>query len=673
MGIRQPNDGQIMTPVEWSLRFAPNRRPRFLTSLAVTLACVGVAFLIRVLVIGRGGDVVPTSTLFPALIVISIFAGWRWGLSVVIFIAGLLGVAALQRPQVHMTAGAWVSVALFLGSAALTVILAGAVRELLVRLADEVKARKEAESHQRESEVRFRILADAAPTPMWVSNADGTRAFVNPAYVDMLGLTDDTALAYNWRESLHPDDIARVQAEEAASDGTAGPFIFEARFRRTDGGWRWLRSISRPRIGADGRNEGYIGIAFDVTDAKQAEENLTRINDLLAEKVEMALVERDEAQTALMQSQKLEALGQLTGGVAHDFNNLLTVIMGALDIIIRKPEEPVRLKRMAEAALAAAVRGENLTQRLLAFSRRQPQATVVRAIDTLLMDSEPLLQRAVGEGVNLTIEAHAAGATSSLDPSQFEAALLNLVVNARDAIGDGGRIGISTSVNDLPAKGDRPAGRYVCIAVTDDGAGMDEATRAHVFEPFFTTKPVGKGTGLGLSQVYGFTRQSGGAAEIDSEPGQGTTIRIFLPVAEAQDQAADAAPAPGARLDHKLKVLLVEDDPDVSELVEAMLMELGHTVVPASDAGSALTRAASEPDLGLVLTDVIMPGGKNGVELAREITRLRPGLPVILSSGYTGETLAGAEKAPWPLLRKPYSIEALSSMITQTLRSGSLH
>jgi CheY-like chemotaxis protein len=328
---------------------------------------------------------------------------------------------------------------------------------------------------------------------------------------------------------------------------------------------------------------------------------------------------------------------------------------------------------MAEAALAAARRGEQMTQRLLAFSRRQPQTSETCAPDDLLKESEPLLQRAVGEGVTLRLELHAPHMAAELDPSQFEAAVLNLVVNARDAIAEGGHIGVSTAVHDLPAKGERAGGKYVCIAVTDDGAGMDEATRAHVFEPFFTTKPVGKGTGLGLSQVYGFTRQSGGFAEIDSAPGKGTTVRLYLPVVEVSGEVWAAPHEDAEGLSRKLKVLLVEDDPDVAELVEAMLRELGHSVVPAYDARSALTRAASEPDLGLMLTDVIMPGGKNGVELAHEITRLRPNLPVILSSGYTGESLASAERAPWPLLRKPYSIEALSSMITQTVRSGALH
>jgi PAS domain S-box-containing protein len=589
-------------------------------------------------------------------------------------VGGLVAYAAATRvgaPQI--TAGAWVALALFFGSAAITVILAGAVRELLVQLAGEIQARKAAEEHQAESENRFRILADAAPTPMWVTNPDGSRGFVNRAYMEFFGLSETESAAHPWTNAVHPDDLDRLRADLAAGESSSAPFVLEARYRRADGEWRWLRSLSRPRMRPDGHHEGFIGIGFDVTDAKQAQADLTRINELLAERMEAALAERDEAQHTLMQAQKLEALGQLTGGVAHDFNNLLTVIMGALDIIIRKPEDTTRLKRMAEAALAAARRGENMTQRLLAFSRRQPQSSETCRPDDLLRENEPLLQRAVGEGVILRLELHAPNMAANLDPSQFEAAILNLVVNARDAIKDGGHIGVSTSVLDLPAKGERPAGQYVCVAVTDDGEGMDEVTRAHVFEPFFTTKPVGKGTGLGLSQVYGFTRQSGGSAEIESAPGKGTTIRLFLPAVEMSGEAEIKPVADSESINRKLKVLLVEDDPDVAELVEAMLRELGHSVVPAFDARSALTRAASEPDLGLMLTDVIMPGGKSGVELAHEITRLRPGLPVILSSGYTGETLAGAERAPWPLLRKPYSIETLSSMITETVRTGSLH
>ena len=663
-----------MTPIELPIRWIPKRRPHPLAAFAITVACIGVAMAVRVLVLGIDPYLALTSTYFPAIIVIAIYAGARWSLGAVLFLAvmALFGVAFDETTR--GSARAWISAALFLASASVTVIVAGAVRELLIRLDEESQARKAAERHQRETEERFRSLADAAPTMMWVTNPDRTRGFVNRAYLDFLGLPLKPALTFDWRKRLHPDDVDRIIAEQIIGESSLAPFTLEGRYARADGEWRWLRSISRPRLGPDGASLGFIGIAFDVTDAKQAEADLMRINELLAERVDATLAERDAAQAALMQSQKLEALGQLTGGVAHDFNNLLTVVIGALDIILRHPDDASRRQRMGEAALSAARRGERLTQQLLAFSRRQPLSPEILVIDDLLTECEPLIRRAVGESRSLTVELQTYGAVARVDASQLEAAVLNLVINARDAVDDAGHITLSTDRLTLATpRGEAAAGAYLAICVADDGAGMDSETAAHAFEPFFTTKAVGKGTGLGLSQVYGFARQSGGAVEIESAPGRGTKVRLLLPMAKAEEAAALSAKISTIPSPAPMKVLLVEDDADVAELVEAMLRELGHTVISASDARSALNKAAAEPALGLMLTDVIMPGGKTGVELAREMTLLRPGLPVILSSGYTGEALAGAEKAPWPLLRKPYTLEALSSVIAETIHARRLN
>jgi signal transduction histidine kinase len=287
-------------------------------------------------------------------------------------------------------------------------------------------------------------------------------------------------------------------------------------------------------MGPGGEFIGFIGIAFDVTDAKEAEVKLTGLNELLADRVQEALSERDDAQAALTQSQKLEAIGQLTGGVAHDFNNLLTVIIGALDVLERNPDDQSRRDRMLAAAQSAARRGEKLTQHLLAFARRQPLNPEICRIDAMVAESESLLRRAVGEGVDLVLDLKAGGRTTLTDSGQFEAALLNLVVNARDATPSGGKITVSSRGVDLAEpQGELPAGRYLRVAVADTGAGMDAETLERAFEPFYTTKPVGKGTGLGLSQVYGFVRQSGGEVTIESELGQGTTVAMLLPVREA--------------------------------------------------------------------------------------------------------------------------------------------
>jgi PAS domain S-box-containing protein len=525
----------------------------------------------------------------------------------------------------------------------------------------DITERRCADEQLRESEARFRALADSAPIMMWVLAADGRREFINQASLDFLGLSNEEALQFDWRARIAPEDLAQALAARAAGEAARELYVMEGRYRRVDGEWRWLRSVWRPRLGPAGDFHGYIGVGIDVTEARQAETDLKHINELLAERVEAALSERDAAEAALRHSQKLEALGQLTGGVAHDFNNLLTVIIGALDLIQRHPADTERRERMIEAALGAARRGERLTQQLLAFGRRQTLKPEPGRIDDLLAEAEPLLRRAVGEAVSFTVTLAAQEAVAMVDLGQFEAAILNLVVNARDAVSPGGAIRVETHVCEL-AEGEvaeTPAGPYVRLDVHDTGVGMTPATLARAFDPFFTTKEVGKGTGLGLSQVHGFAHQSGGGVTIESEPGKGATVRLYLPRTAAMPAIDDAAPAPPPA-GPALNVLLVEDDAAVGDMVEAILEELGHAVMRADGVETALELLKSVLPFDLMLTDLIMPGALTGVDLSHEAVKLRPGLPVILSSGYTGEALASAEGAPWPLLRKPYSPEALA-------------
>ena len=524
----------------------------------------------------------------------------------------------------------------------------------------EVTKRRRAEESLRESEARFRALADSAPALMWISGEDGVRQFVNAAYQAFAGVGYDEALVLDWRSRLHADDLATILKAQIAGEASRRPFSLEGRYQRADGELRWLKSFSQPRLAPGGAFNGFIGIAFDVTDAKEAEVKLTNLNELLADRVQEALSERDDAQAALTQSQKLEAIGQLTGGVAHDFNNLLTVIIGALDVLQRNPDDDERRGRMLNAAQAAARRGEKLTQHLLAFARRQPLHPEICRIDAIIAESEALLRRAVGEGVDLRLDLKAGGRTTLTDSGQFEAALLNLVVNARDATPAGGQITVlSEGVDLVEPRGELPSGRYLRVAVRDTGAGMDAATLERAFEPFYTTKPVGKGTGLGLSQVYGFVRQSGGEVTIESAVGEGATVSMLLPVREAFSPVEVLAVQPPATraMSH---VLLVEDDVEVGDLVAAMIDELGHMVSRAANADEALAITRADPTLGLVITDVIMPGGKSGVDLAIILASERPELPILLSSGYTGQELVRAEETPWPLLHKPYALDALA-------------
>jgi len=652
-----------MTPSLRPLRLLPRRAPPLWQAALTTLAAFAGAVLIRTLLLGFDNAWGLSSTYFPALIVATLYAGplWGWGLLVAVMLLGYFGntavVSTLSRDAVMVQ---------FALSGAATVWVALALRETFLRLVESQAAEAKAQADLAATEARFRLLADSAPVLMWISKLDGAREFANRAYVDFVSDDYETALAFRWHDFIHPDDLDRIGGEERRAQASGGDFVWEARYRSREGDYRWIRSISQRRYSPDGELIGYIGVGFDITDARQAQADLTRINDLLAERVEAALGERDQAEAALHQAQKLEAVGQLTGGVAHDFNNLLTVIIGAMDLMQRHPKDEARRERMIEAAQGAARRGERLTQQLLAFSRRQALKPERVCVDELLVESEPLLRRAVGEAVSLTLVQGAPAAVANIDPSQFDAAVMNLVVNARDATPQGGRIRIETSLCTLAAgdtEGAEP-GEYVCVSVHDTGEGMASEVAARVFEPFFTTKEPGRGTGLGLSQVYGFARQSGGAASVESAPGKGATVRIYLPLAgvaaapaEALQPAADA-PAGPARC-----VLLVEDEISVGDMVEDMLIDLGHQVVRAAAAPEALVILKSPAGIDLMLTDLIMPGGMTGVELAHEAVALRPELPVILTSGYTGEALGEATEAPWPLLRKPYTSDTLAALI----------
>jgi len=652
-----------MTPSEWPLRFVPRRSPPFWLAALITLSTFAGAILIRGLVLGFDNAIGFSATYFPAFIIATLYAGprWGWGSLIVALLIGVFGNTAIPSsfsPQAVIFQ--------FGISAAVTVLVAAALREALLRLDEAKAAEAEVKASLAATEARFRNLADSAPVLMWISNLDGAREFVNRAYVEFLDLDYERALGFDWRGLIHPDDMERIAADEQRSLATGGDFVWEARYRRSNGEYPWIRSVSLRRYLPNGELAGYVGVGYDITDAKRAETDLKRINDLLAERVQAALSERDEAEAALRRAQKMEAVGQLTGGVAHDFNNLLTVIIGALDLIQRHPKDEARRERMIEAAQGAARRGERLTQQLLAFSRRQALKPELLCVDDVLAESEPLLRRAVGEAVTLAIAPGAPDAVSSIDPSQFEAAVMNLVVNARDATPPGGGIRIETRRCVLSAgeAEDAPAGDYLCVSVHDTGHGMDAETAGRVFEPFFTTKEPGRGTGLGLSQVYGFARQSGGAAVVETSLGKGSTMRIYLPLAQtaavrgsAPHETAAVTQGPARR------VLLVEDDASVGEMVEAMLEDLGHEVMRAEAAEPALKLLRRKGRIDLMITDLIMPGGMNGVELAHKAVALRPGLPVILTSGYTGEVLGAAAEAPWPLLAKPYPAEALAAVI----------
>jgi PAS domain S-box-containing protein len=539
----------------------------------------------------------------------------------------------------------------------------------------------------RESEERFRLIADSAPVPMWVTRLDRTRGFVNMAYAEFLGVPYDEALTFDWRERVHPDDAERLVRESLAGEATLKPFRLEARYLRCDGEWRWLRSESQPRWGPDGEHIGFIGVAHDVTDAKEAEAKLRGINETLEKRVaertadlkaaldrlQDEVAERIRAEDALRQAQKMEAVGQLTGGIAHDFNNLLTPIMGGLEIIAGRIDDP-RLKRIAETGLEAARRGAKLTGQLLAFSRIQRISMAPIRVNQVIGNLIDLLRHAVGNEIQVVLALGDEVRHALCDANQLENALLNLALNARDAMPGGGTLTIATRCVSCDHEPDVEPGDYVEVSVADTGEGMTPEVLARATEPFFSTKPTGKGTGLGLPQVYGIARQSGGTLRIESSPGAGTNVRLLLPQASGEgvddeDQIEAAAPGSSDKPTGETRIVVIDDDKDVRAFLAGSLESLGYRVSEADCGEAGLKRLAeSRPDL--VLLDYAMPG-MNGADVARA-ARARDGtLPIVFVTGYAvSDQLEAALGPDVKVLRKPFTAAQLAAVVEEQLASA---
>jgi PAS domain S-box-containing protein len=621
----------------------------------------------------------------------------------------------------------------------------------------------------RESEQRFRLIADSAPVPIWVSKLNGQRAFANQAYLDFLGVGYEEALVYDWRKALHPDDLDRILRDQVVGESSLQPFVLEARYRRVDGEWRWLRSESQPRFDPLGKHVGFIGVAHDITLAKQAEEELRRINDALAGQVARRTRERDQiwnvsqdlllvlrtdgcwltvnpawtthlgwteqellgeqpastpefeqardkltsrlldapnapfdsrlghrdgslrwiswtsaadedtiyavgrdvtaereaqdtlrrTEEALRQSQKLEAMGQLTGGVAHDFNNLLMPIIGSLDMLQRRGLGTEREQRLIGGALNSAERAKTLVHRLLAFARRQPLQPVAVDVGQLVLGMAELIESTTGPQIKVAVEVSPEIAPAKADPNQLEMAILNLAVNARDAMPHGGTLRISAATQRVSAghRAQLSPGHYVHLSVADTGTGMSEDVIARAIEPFFSTKGIGKGTGLGLSMVHGLAVQLGGALTISSKLSMGTNVELWLPVSDA---AAEAPEVDSSELPLSSGSVLLVDDEDVVRMSTAdMLLELGFTVHEANSGEAALRFLDRGIHLDLLVTDHLMPG-MTGVELATQFRMLRPRAPVLVISGFAeAEGIA----LNLPRLTKPFRQADLAASI----------
>ena len=539
-------------------------------------------------------------------------------------------------------------------------------------VAVDLTERRKGEASLRDSEARFRALAEAAPQLIWSATPTGWCDYLNPHWIEYTGVPVDRHYGLGWQEAIHPDDRARAAAAWTASVAEEHGYDIDYRLRGADGAYRWFRARSRAQRDEAGQVIRWFGASTDVTEIVEAKEQLEQHVAERTAELERSLAERRKTETALAQAQRLETVGRLTGGVAHDFNNLLTVMVGALDIIQRHADKPERVRRLTDAALTAGRKGERLTRQLLAFSRRQEFQLETVDLPRLIQGCEPLMRRALGEAVPFEIQASEDIGSVQLDAVQFEAALLNLIVNAKDAVENGGSVTlradrVRVNAGQLP---DLEPGDYLRVSVIDTGVGMTPEVAARALEPFYTTKEIGKGVGLGLAQVYGFARQSGGQVQIESAPGAGTAFSIFLPVAPAAAEPATPQTTPEPRaLEAGKTVLLVEDDEGVRQVAESMLTELGCSVVTADDGPEALRLLERAPQVDLLFTDVVMPGGMSGVELAQTARQTRPDLKVLLSTGYAGERLDEAANQGWSVLRKPYQAEELSQAVKQALAS----
>jgi signal transduction histidine kinase len=395
-------------------------------------------------------------------------------------------------------------------------------------------------------------------------------------------------------------------------------------------------------------------------------------------RLQLEMNEHRKTEEVLWHTQKLEIVGQLTGGIAHDFNNLLAVIVGSMEMIRQAfdngGELPrAKILRLLQASETATGRATKLTQQLLAFARRSALQFEVVTLDEVVVACEPFLRRALGDVNQLVLSFQPGLWPCRIDAPQFETAILNLVVNARDAMPDGGRLEISTSNAVIDTERARrvaelTAGDYVVVSVSDSGTGMDPDVAAHAFEPFFTTKEVGKGTGLGLSQVYGFIKQSGGHVEIETHPGKGTTFRLYLPRCHDLQQAVDIeAVAPRTPPTGHETVLVVEDNAEVLELAVTTISDLGYRVLTASDGPTALNVVRSEEPIDLLFSDVVMPGGINGFELINQARNIRDGLKALVTSGYANVHRPGTNRPDVPLLLKPYRRSDLANCIRMAL------
>jgi two-component system, cell cycle sensor histidine kinase and response regulator CckA len=501
-----------------------------------------------------------------------------------------------------------------------------------------------------EREELFRLISENAADMIALVDAAGHRLYNSPAYAKILGYTAEELHNTPSAEQVHPDDRKLIaEAAQEAFRGDGGRRI-EYRMRHKDGTWRVLESTASPVVNAAGQVEKLVIVNRDITARKRLEEQFR-------------------------QAQKMEAVGQLSGGIAHDFNNLLGVIIGYGEILQEGLPSSHALRHSADEILSAGRRAASLTRQLLAFSRQQVLEPRVLVLNTVVSDMENMLRRLIGENIDLTSNLSPALGAIKADPGQLEQVIMNLAVNARDAMPGGGKLMIETANTEMDESFVKrypypvQPGPYVRLTVSDTGCGMDAKTRARIFEPFFTTKEKGQGTGLGLSMVYGVVKQSEGYIDVYSEPGMGTTFKIYLPRIDEAVTPGKAESALSSTLRGSETVLLVEDEGALRALTRNLLETCGYTVLEAKSGTEALDVSQQHSGaIDLLLTDVVMPG-ISGRLLADQLVQLRPQIRVVYMSGYTGQTV-GAHGILDPgslFLQKPFTRDALARKIREAL------
>jgi PAS domain S-box-containing protein len=508
------------------------------------------------------------------------------------------------------------------------------------KITRDVTDKKEAERALFESEQRFRMLVQGVKDyAIYMLDPQGRITNWNAGAQNIKGYSAQEIVGQHFSTFYTETERASGEPERALATALReGKYEREAWRVRKDGSLFWAHVLIDPISDDDGRHIGFAKITRDITDQRRTREEL------------------EQAEQALFQSQKLQALGELTGGIAHDFNNLMTVITGSADFLRRNRELPEAKKlRYLDGIIETAARATTLTSQLLTFGRRQTIKPQILDVAHRLASAQDLLGRTLGSRFMIEVRA-VAGLQIEVDPAQFEAAIVNAVVNARDAMPDGGKITLGAAREEVEGQS------FVRISIEDTGLGMPERVKERAFDPFFTTKEVGKGTGLGLSQIHGFAAQAGGSTEIRSEEGLGTAVSIIVPFADKPVEELNRAEVATQSL-AAVKILLVEDNDQVRAFARNMLLDEGCSVMEASNAQEALTRLEEAP-VDLMLTDVVMPGA-SGIELANQVRRTRPELPIVLVSGYSDELVGTG--TDYPFLTKPFTSAELKSVLSTAL------